>query len=364
MLGENNYSSYEVDGTSKGPCGVSRIPDFEAHYAKARPVVSSFEQEIARAFALSDQLKLSIDELCARLRVGQNVQLAPVRNLLQACAESVESNVFSWLFLCQIKNPQSYLVEHAFRTAALAMALGSRLSMRDHEIVELGLAAMLSDVGKIMIPNSILEKEGALSSAEYAVIRVHPLEGRKILLSHTDASSALIDVVVSHHEQVDGNGYPANLFGENIPYFARIVAIADAFDAMTSERSYAPARSVADAQKILWGCRDKQFDASLVEVFLSMLGVFPPGTEVRLSDGSSAVVLEPVEGKTAEMKVILTQDTSAMHIDVASTDADQPNKRYIASSEPGVPHSTTQHELRNVLQCQNASFAADSQSNN
>ena len=362
MLGENNYSSYEVDGVSKSSCKLNRIPGFEFQSLEVSPV-RSFEQEIAQAYELSDQLKYCIDELYSKLRAGSTVQLEPIRSLLLSCVSSIERNVFSWLFLCQVKNPHSYLVEHAFRTAVLAMALGTRLRLSAGELAELGLAAMVSDVGKIMIPNSILEKEGALNSAEYAVIQVHPLEGRKILLSQTDASPELIEVVISHHEQIDGTGYPTKLFGESIPYFARIVAIADAYDAMTSERSYAPARSITDAQAILSFCRDRQFDASMVEAFLNMVGAFPSGTEIRLSEGGSAVVLEPLAGKKAELKVISTQDPSGLHVDVVTTDARQSDKRYIATHEPSVPNNMTQQELRDLLLRQNTAVVADIQSN-
>ena len=346
MLGENNYSSYQVEGSKQG----AQDAGFDSGFIKTDSgfidVSTTFEQEIGRAYALSDELVLNVDELYASLRVGNNTNLDDIREVLTSCAQSIQKNVYAWMFLCQTKNPESYLVEHSYRTAVLSMCLGLTEGLASAELVELGLAALLSDVGKIMIPGAILEKEGALSSAEYAVIRVHPLEGRKILLTQTNSSANLIEVFVSHHEQIDGEGYPASLCGDEIPYFARIVSIADAFDAMTSERSYASARSIQDAKSILWSCKDKQFDARLVDRFILMLGAFPSGTEVQLADSESAVVLEPVNNAMTKLKIVRYSQVTELAIDVASKDASQCDKSYISSHEPHVVCNLRQSELR------------------
>ncbi|KZY78963.1 hypothetical protein A3742_02520 [Oleiphilus sp. HI0071] len=364
VLGENNYCSYQVEGSQDKSHELSVDFGLRKNNPELITVNAPFEKEIRRAYALADDLVLSVDELYAQLRIGKQVDLESTRALLASCALSIETNMYAWMFLCQVKNPASYLVEHAFRTAALSMCLGLNQGLKRAELVELGLAALLSDVGKIMIPSAILEKEGALSSAEYAVIRVHPLEGRKILLSQTNASRELIEVVVSHHEQIDGEGYPAKLKGNEIPFFARLVSIADAFDAMTSERSYAPARSIRDAKSILWECKDKQFDAEFVDRFILMLGAFPPGTEVMLADAGAAVVLEPFENSATDFKVLCYKQIANLDIDVATKDADAGDKRYISSLEPHVVCNFRQSELRKQLSWQSSAHKAKSKINN
>ena len=364
LLGENNYCSYQVEGSQDGSQDLSADFGLRKNNSECIEVTTQFEREIQRVYALSDDLVLSVDELYAQLRVGKKTDLENVRELLVSSARSIENNVYAWMFQCQMKNPASYLVEHSYRTAVLSMCLGFSEGTRGADLAELGLAALLSDVGKIMIPAAILEKEGALSSAEYAVIRVHPLEGRKILLSQTNASRELIDVVVSHHEQIDGEGYPANLQGDEIPFFARIVSIADAFDAMTSERSYAPARSIQDAKSILWSCKDKQFDAKLVDRFIAMLGAFPPGTEVQLADTESAIVLEPFENSVADLKIVRYNQVAELEIDIATKDASSGDKRYISSHEPHVVCNFRQSELRKRLSLHHEGCKAKSKINN
>jgi len=285
VLGENNYSSFEPSSKVEPVKGARKISIVEEGV--------DFEVEFVRAEALSAQLLSMIHDTYSDLRIGKRFSVIDLSAVLKTCADSISSNAYAWLFLCQRRNRQSYLVEHAFRTAIYAMAIGTRLGQKAHEVAELGLAALLSDVGKIMIPNVILDKEGALSSAEYAVIRVHPLEGRKILQNQSDASVSVIDVVVSHHERIDGQGYPTGLAGAEISLPARIVAIADAYDAMTCERAYAEARTVQDALGILSSCRGKQFDAELTDVFTLLVGDIPSGGLVSIESGRSACVLEP-----------------------------------------------------------------------
>ena len=339
VLGEHNYSSYKAEDAK------NRVHEAEA--SGFTSVTAPFESEIARAYLLADEVVLNVDELYTQLRLGHRIELEPLSELLSLCVRSIKKNVYAWLFLCQVKNPESYLVEHAYRTSILSMCLGLREGLNDRQLVELGLAAILSDVGKIMIPSAILEKEGALSSAEYAVIQVHPLEGRKILLAQTDASAALIEVVVSHHEQIDGEGYPAKLSADEIPHFAKIIAIADAFDAMTSQRSYAPARSFKDAASILWSCCDKQFDATLIERFLAMLGCFPPGTQVGIANSDVAIVLEPADETMTEWTVACFDSSgSSAQIHCVTKDAGRSDKRYISSIEPTVAGGKALKELR------------------
>lgn len=364
MLGENNYCSYQVEGSQDGSQDLNVDVGLRKNSSRLVDVKTQFEKEIQRAYTLSDDLVFCVDELYAQLRVGKNTDLENAREILASCAQSIERNVYVWMFQCQTKNPSSYLVEHSYRTAVLSMCLGFSEGLRGYQLVELGLAALLSDVGKIMIPSAILDKEGALSSAECAVIRVHPLEGRKILLSQTNASRELIEVVVSHHEQIDGEGYPANLRGDQIPFFARIVSIADAFDAMTSERSYAPARSIQDAKSILWSCKNKQFDAKLVDRFILMLGAFPPGTEVQLANAEYAVVLEPLGHSMTDLRVARYDQGAELEIDIATKDASSSDKRYISSNEPHIVRSFRQSELRKRLSLQSEVHKAKTNINN
>jgi HD-GYP domain-containing protein (c-di-GMP phosphodiesterase class II) len=160
---------------------------------------------------------------------------------------------------------------HVQRTARWARAVACHLQFSDEEIERLHLAALLHDIGKIGIPESILHKRGTLDEEEQGILRLHPEIGYHILLQAGEAFSDLASIVMAHHERWDGQGYPLGLAGEEIPLAARILAVTDAFDAMTSRRPYQRPLSLAEAQQELQRCAGSRYDALIVTAFLAML---------------------------------------------------------------------------------------------
>ncbi|MCH2158435.1 MAG: HD-GYP domain-containing protein [Oleiphilaceae bacterium] len=320
MLGENNYSSYTFSQDVQ-VCGRDA-------YAMKATIEHPFEREFLRAQSLAKELMDVIYDLYAAFRCGSSVSVSQdIQPTIERCQESISRNLYAWLALCQTKRKQSYLIEHAFRTTVLSMSLASALKWDSREILKLGLSALLSDVGKVMIPSSILNKEGALTSAEYAVIRVHPLEGRKLLQQLSDVDASVIDIVVSHHERIDGQGYPQGLTADQIPLSAKLIAITDAFDAMTSERAYASARSIDDAMKILVQCKGKQFDESLTDAFLALLGNVPSGLHVKSSSGRALLILEPGRSLGSYRAISLSD---GLELEIPTKDAVSSQSEYIA----------------------------------
>ena len=161
---------------------------------------------------------------------------------------------------------QSYTAEHSRRVADIVGRIGLRISLTSDEVHSLQIAALIHDVGKIGIPDAILNKEGALSPEEWVVMREHPAQG-EIIIGQVEELCETAVVVRSHHERVDGKGYPDGLDGESIPLYARIIAVADAFECMTSDRVYRPKMDHAEAIRRLRDCSGTQFDSSIVETF-------------------------------------------------------------------------------------------------
>ncbi len=165
---------------------------------------------------------------------------------------------------------QNALHAHGERTARLAVRIAGHLGMERADLRRLWLGAQLHDVGKVEVPEEILELPRALSDSERVVVERHPVLGHSILEGsvHPEVAAA----VLCHHERIDGLGYPFGLAGEEIPRMARIVAVADAIDVMVSERSYKPAYSVEYAVSELHAHRATQFDADVVDAALLVLG--------------------------------------------------------------------------------------------
>ena len=161
-----------------------------------------------------------------------------------------------------------YTAGHSERVSALSVMVGERLSLDERQIEVLRLGALLHDIGKIGIRDKVLTKNGPLSPDEYEIIKTHPTVGAHIL-RHVPFLTAHMPIVELHHEQPDGRGYPHGLFGDATPLLARIVHVADAFDAMTSARAYRPAQTDAHAIAELDRCRGTQFDPDVVDVFVA-----------------------------------------------------------------------------------------------
>jgi putative two-component system response regulator len=167
-----------------------------------------------------------------------------------------------------VEAKDSYTEAHTARVAAAALALGKAIGLPDDELDHLYRGAMLHDIGKIGVPDGILLKPGSLTAEELERIQQHPAIGEDIARPLRSAH-ALLTIIRHHHERFDGTGYPDGLKGEDIPLLARIVAIADAFDAMTTNRPYRGARAEAEALDILEREAGRQWDPALVLTFLS-----------------------------------------------------------------------------------------------
>jgi HD-GYP domain-containing protein (c-di-GMP phosphodiesterase class II) len=167
--------------------------------------------------------------------------------------------------------PCPEVAAHGRAVARTAVAIGAALGLSEPERVALGMAAGLHDLGKLSIPAATLDKPGPLDPDEWAQIRLHPVAGQQLLISA--GLNEIAPWVRSHHERPDGSGYPDGLKGEDVPLQSRIIAVADAFDAMVSDRPYRPALGVAGAREELVRSSGTQFDGRVVGAFLGLDGM-------------------------------------------------------------------------------------------
>ncbi|MDF2500907.1 MAG: hypothetical protein K0Q77_1621 [Anaerosporomusa subterranea] len=163
-----------------------------------------------------------------------------------------------------------YTCGHSCRVAGLCQAIAQQLQLSIAEQQSLDIAAHLHDIGKIGIPDSVLLKPGRLTPEEFAIIKTHPVIGFSIVNKVT-LLAEVAQIILHHHERMDGQGYPGCLVGDAIPLGARIIAVCDAFDAMTSSRSYRTCISGEQALAELWLCAGTQFDPNIVAAFSQML---------------------------------------------------------------------------------------------
>src|SRR4051794_1526160 len=242
------------------------------------------------------------------LSKGTGVPEAVIGDLAKVAemiARDIEETADMAVALDDLASADGYTLQHSIDVAATGMLIGHKLfrergwidhlgrrtyERRDRRLARLGLGLLLHDVGKLIIPQDILNKPGQLDESEWELMRAHPRAGVEMLRS--DVISPLVKVVVrSHHERWDGGGYPDGLDGEDIHQLARIAACADVFDAVTSERVYASARPPDVGVQIVVEGAGRAFDPGIVDVFKRVVAPYPPGVEVQLSDGRRGVVV-------------------------------------------------------------------------
>jgi HD domain len=181
--------------------------------------------------------------------------------------------------LCQaVETKDFYTRGHSERVSRGSVMIATEIGMRTERVAAIRYAGMLHDVGKLGVPTSVLQKRSALTDDEYAAIQLHPMRGLDIVREIGFLDEALAGIM-HHHERIDGKGYPMGLAGDEIPEFARVLAVADAFDAMTSNRSYRGARPVPEAVSELQKCAGTQFDLAFVDAFVTAIdreGWTPP----------------------------------------------------------------------------------------
>ena len=247
--------------------------------------------ELDRAAALCRRSKDAVTSMFNEARLGKAIDAEHCRPLVNDIAESVYRNPGALVSLARLKTADDYSYMHSVAVCALMVSLGRTLGLSESQCKEGGLAGLLHDMGKALMPADILNKPGKLSDEEFAVMRSHPERGHAMLVEGGGASDAVLDVCLHHHEKVDSSGYPHRLAGDAISLFARMGAVCDVYDAITSNRPYKagwdPAESIA--RMASW---QGHFDADVFSAFVKSLGIYPTGSLVRLATGRLAVVLE------------------------------------------------------------------------
>jgi HD-GYP domain-containing protein (c-di-GMP phosphodiesterase class II) len=256
-----------------------------------------------------------------------------VDHILQEIEERGDDTVV----LADLCSADAYDLQHAIDVTALGLLIGRRLILEhgwldykgerqddrhEERLFRLGMGLLLHDIGKLALPESILRKPGKLTEEEWELVKTHPKAGAK-LVRDTGAWDPLVQAsILRHHERWDGSGYPEGKTGDDVHEMARIAAVADTFDAITSERVFAPAQPAhIGVQTILAGA-GTQFDPLICDVFARRVAPFAPGVELELADGRRALVVsvpayEPdrpvlrvISGADAPFDVSLQQDHS------------------------------------------------------
>lgn len=305
-------------------------------------------EDIVPEPAISDQARLlttravtaAFEEAKRSIAVGRSLPTAAANSLTQVVERillEIEETAVSRLVLANHACADAYIVQHAIDVTALGLIIGRRLmreqgwtdhrgvrqhGKRDERLARLGMGLLLHDIGKLAVPDQMLSKPGKLTDSEWEVIKTHPRAGLDLIRDSSAWCPLVHAVVLRHHERWDGSGYPDAKQADDIHEMARIAAVADTYDAITSERPYAPARPPHEAVREILDGAGTLFDPVVCQVFSQVVAPFPAGAEIGLTDGRRGIVVSVpdeqldrpvvrvISGPEAPYEVSLLEDPS------------------------------------------------------
>jgi putative nucleotidyltransferase with HDIG domain len=226
------------------------------------------------------------------LRLGGVINSEQAKETVKDCVHSILRNSDALLWMSKIRSQDEYTAEHCLNVCILAIAFGRHLGMSEADLEKLGMCGLLHDVGKMKVDPAVLNKPSSLTEKEFGIMKAHVIHGRNLLMASPGVPNSTIDVAYSHHEKIDGTGYPRGLKSSGISELAKMIAIVDAYDAMTADRCYSPGIPSTEALKIIFKDRGTHFDDRLALEFIKSVGLYPPGTLVELVNGLVAIVFE------------------------------------------------------------------------
>jgi HD-GYP domain-containing protein (c-di-GMP phosphodiesterase class II) len=282
-------------------------------------------EELERAALVRGHATRAVRTVMRDVRLGKAIEINQIQAVVQDIVESVLRNPGALTSLLRIKGKDDYTFLHSVSMCTLMVAFCHTVGMTPEEIRQAGIGGLLHDTGKALVPDAILNKPGKLTEAEFAVIKGHPRAGFEILSSMGNIGQIPLDITLHHHERMDGSGYPHRLPADKISNMAKMAAVVDVYDAITSDRAYGKGMPAAEALRKLYEWSSSQFEPATVQSFVRCIGIYPVGSLVLLQSGRLAVVTEAHESNLLTPKVNVFYNTkSGVYIKAAEVDLSRP----------------------------------------
>jgi len=285
------------------------VPDSHLLKDVEYPDEVCIEDELVPAIEARSNAVTAVESLYADIRSGSSITTAETKKAVTGLVDSIIRNPDAHALLALLEECDAQRLVHSLNVCTLSLALGRMLGFPRQYMIELGLGALLHDIGQAKIPKELVTREGALTDEEYEVMKKHAALGMELLLDEErHLPYRAIDAVYTHHERYDGYGYPEQIRGDSIPLYGRIVAIADFYEAITGEHADKEKLTPGAAMTQLYALRNMNFDACLVEEFIKCVGIFPIGCAVLLSTGELGIVITQNRKSRLEPKLMLILD--------------------------------------------------------
>ena len=302
---ESNIKELWIDcdkglDVAAGESAVSEVED-EALVAEQQKQLAQRQRQVApvsaaveieRASKICRQSKQAVVSMFEEARMGNAVEVGGAKQLVEEINDSVARNPGALISLARLKTADDYTYMHSVAVCAMMVALARQMGLDEAQTRSAGLAGLLHDLGKAVMPMEVLNKPGKLTDAEFVIIKSHPVEGHKMLLTGSNVDPLALEVCLHHHEKTDGSGYPDRLKGDAISLFAKMGAVCDVYDAITSNRPYKAGWDPAESLRKMAEWANGHFDPQVFQAFVKSMGIYPVGSLVRLTSGRIGVVVE------------------------------------------------------------------------
>ena len=294
----------------------------------------AFNQAFKEAEETFQQTTNLVKTLMDDVRFGNSLNTEAAKVAVAECVDRIIDNTDTMFLLSQMKNQDEYTSQHSLNVCLLAIMLGRYQQLPVVELNNLGLCGLLHDMGKMKVPLEILNKPGKLTDDEMDVMKKHPAWGRDIVMSARTVFPGAVDVAYGHHEKLDGRGYPRGIKASGIGKYTRMIAIVDAYDAITSNRVYQKGRLHLEAVSVLTNNRNSHFDSHFVIQFIDCIGIYPVGNLVEMSSGEVGVIIEKNKLNKTKPTILLLLDAKKQRlqqnriIDLAAEEKDKADEVY------------------------------------
>ncbi len=286
---------------------------------------TSFEQEFEKASKMHNEALDMVSHAMEAAKTGNIVDLDNIENMAENFMDSVERNQNALACLSRIRDKDSYLMEHSVNVAVLMSILGKHLQLERTYLHQCVTGALLHDIGKVLIPDTILHKPGKLTEDEFAIMKRHAPYSRKILEKNKGFPQVSINVAGQHHERLDGRGYPDGLKEDEISQEARMASVVDIYDAITADRVYHKGMPPSTALKRMLEWSGPHLDTKYVHAFIKAIGVYPVGSLVELDNGLAGIVVEENPGSIKPIIKVIYNIKKSIYVKVTTLDLSHKN---------------------------------------
>lgn len=301
-----------------------------------KPKRVTADEERARAKQVISASKKAVASMFGDARMGKAIKAEAAMQFVDDIAASVLRNEGALISLVRLKNKDDYTYMHSVAVCALMVALANELGLSEAETKQAGLAGLLHDIGKAAIPMDVLNKPGALTDDEFTLVKLHPERGHAMLIQASITDAVTLDVCLHHHEKVNGLGYPHKLKADEISLFAKMGAVCDVYDAITSNRPYKAGWEPGVSLQRMAQWVD-HFDDVVFKAFVKSVGIYPIGSMVKLKSGRLAVVIDqsPKSLLTPILKVFFsTKSNMRLPVEVLDLSSSNANDSIVGHENP------------------------------